>query len=381
MFGSLIDYWSYTGDATYNTITTQAMLFQVGANQDYMPINQTKSLGNDDQCFWGVAAMQAAEVNYPNPPANQPQWLALAQAVFNSQALVWDNSTCGGGLRWQKFTFNNGYNYKNSISNGCFFNLASRLAAYTGNTTYSDWAARSYDWAFAVGLISDKYAIYDGTDDTENCTSINHIQWTYNSGVYIYGASIMWNITQDDVWKQRAISLWNATNVFFTGTNNMVMYEVACEPGKNCDTDQLSFKAYFARWMAASLKVAPFLAVDMMPFLKASAVAAAAQCGGPDGMTCGTNWTAPTWDGTYGVGQQMSALEVIQSLLIDSVGGPLTNKTGGTSVGNPAAGTSGNNADPAAPTKAITTADRAGAGIITAMVLVGLLGGAWWMIA
>lgn len=49
MWGAMIDYWLYTGDTSYNAVVTQAMLFQVGANQDYMPLNQTKSLGNDDQ--------------------------------------------------------------------------------------------------------------------------------------------------------------------------------------------------------------------------------------------------------------------------------------------------------------------------------------------
>jgi mannan endo-1,6-alpha-mannosidase len=61
------------------------MLFQVGDNADYMPANQTHSEGNDDQAFWGLAAMAAAEMNFPNPPPKSPQWLALAQAVFNEQ--------------------------------------------------------------------------------------------------------------------------------------------------------------------------------------------------------------------------------------------------------------------------------------------------------
>jgi mannan endo-1,6-alpha-mannosidase len=45
MFGSLIDYWYYTGDDTYNEITSQAMLFQTGPDNDYMEPNHTKSLG------------------------------------------------------------------------------------------------------------------------------------------------------------------------------------------------------------------------------------------------------------------------------------------------------------------------------------------------
>lgn len=127
MFGALIDYWYYTGDATYNAVTTQGLLFQVGSGVNYEPANQSFDLGNDDQAFWGMAAMTAAEVNFPNPPSSDPQWLTLAQAVFNRQAARWDNDTCGGGLRWQIFQYNNGYDYKNSISNGCFFNMAARL--------------------------------------------------------------------------------------------------------------------------------------------------------------------------------------------------------------------------------------------------------------
>lgn len=194
MFGSLIDYWYYTGDDQFNAITTQAMLHQIGPDADYMPPNQSKTLGNDDQGFWGMSAMSAAENKYPDPPAGQPGWLALAQAVFNTQVPRWDNKTCGGGLKWQIFTFNNGYNYKNTISQGCFFNIAARLARYTGNTTYSDWAEKAWDWTVAIGLMDDKYHFYDGTDDQINCTQVNHIQWTYNAGVFLYGAAIMWNI-------------------------------------------------------------------------------------------------------------------------------------------------------------------------------------------
>jgi mannan endo-1,6-alpha-mannosidase len=194
MFSALIDYWHYTGDTQYNAITTQAMLFQVGPNKDYMPPNRTKDLGNDDQAFWAMTALTAAEHKFPDPPKDQPQWLALAQGVFNTQAPRWDQTTCGGGLRWQVFSFNAGYNYKNSISNGCFFNIAARLGRYTGNQTYLDWAEKMWDWEQNIGLISADYHIYDGSDDTINCTQINHIEWSYIVGVHLYGAAMMWNV-------------------------------------------------------------------------------------------------------------------------------------------------------------------------------------------
>lgn len=112
MFGALIDYWYYTGDDTFNELTTNGLLFQVGENRDYMPRNQTLTEGNDDQGFWGLAVMSAAEYSYPDPPPDQPQWLALAQAVFNTQAARWETEHCGGGLRWQIFEWNKGYDYK-----------------------------------------------------------------------------------------------------------------------------------------------------------------------------------------------------------------------------------------------------------------------------
>jgi mannan endo-1,6-alpha-mannosidase len=195
MFNSFVDYWYYTGDDTYNAITTQALQHQIGDYNAFMPPNQTKTLGNDDQAFWGMAAMAAAENKFPDSTdPKQPSWLALAQAVFNTQVVRWDPTTCGGGLRWQIFSFNNGYDYKNTISNGCFFNIASRLAKYTGNTTYSDWAEKMWDWELSVGLMSDQYHYFDGTDDKQNCTTVNHIQWTYNAAVHMAGAAAMWNV-------------------------------------------------------------------------------------------------------------------------------------------------------------------------------------------
>jgi hypothetical protein len=49
MWGSLIAYWNYTGDTTYNKLIMDGVLFQVGANKDFQPQNQTRGLGNDDQ--------------------------------------------------------------------------------------------------------------------------------------------------------------------------------------------------------------------------------------------------------------------------------------------------------------------------------------------
>jgi mannan endo-1,6-alpha-mannosidase len=105
----------------------------------------------------------------------------------------WDTTTCGGGLRWQIYTFNTGYTYKNSVANGCFFNIASRLARYTGNQTYADWAEKIWDWETSVGLIDDGYNVYDGSSDLTNCSTVDKLQWTYNTGLYMFGSAMMYN--------------------------------------------------------------------------------------------------------------------------------------------------------------------------------------------
>ena len=83
-----------------------------------------------------------------------------------------------------------------------------------------------------------------------------------------------------------------------------------------------------------------------------------------------------------GVGQQMGALEVIQANLIDQVPVPVTNNTGGTSKGDPGAGGGGSSSsNPALSQDPITGKDKAGAGVLTTLVLISVIGGAWWMIA
>lgn len=99
-------------------------------------------------------------------------------------------------------------------------------------------------------------------------------------------------------------------------------------------------------------------------------------------MTCGYHWTHnSTWDGTYGVGQQMSALGVIQANLIDEAADLVSNTTGGTSKGNAAAGTTSTTSTSGNTITVVTTGDRAGAGILTALVLALLLGGVGFMIS
>ena len=312
MFGSLINYWQYTGDSSYNDVVSQALLFQIGPDQNYNPPNQSSDMGNDDQVFWAFSALDAAEANFPNPPDNQPSWLALAQAVFNFQYAEWDDSTCGGGLHWQVYPYLAGYNLKNAIANGGNFQLAARLARYTNNQTYADWAEKVWDWMADSPLFeisNNAYYIWDSTDSNNNCTNADHDAWTYNWATVLMGAATMYNYTGGNAtWATRTqMVLQGAFDVFFPakyGSN--IMSEIECEPRSICNSDQTSFKAYLSRWMAVTSVLMPSLADQIMPKLQASAMAAAGQCiGGTNGRMCGRQWYSTTWDGSSGVGQQV----------------------------------------------------------------------------
>jgi mannan endo-1,6-alpha-mannosidase len=186
----MVDYWHYTNDTTFNEATTQALLFQ--SENTYNSDNWSLSMGNDDQGFWAMSALLAAEVGYPDPPVDQPQWLALAQGVFNNMASRWEPELCGGGLRWQVNIHNIGFDYKNTIATGIMFNLGARLARYTQNESYAIWAERTWDWLVRLHYIDDQYNVYDGAHIEDNCTGIDKAQFSYNAAVLAEGLAYMY---------------------------------------------------------------------------------------------------------------------------------------------------------------------------------------------
>ncbi|ABN64791.1 Defective Cell Wall [Scheffersomyces stipitis CBS 6054] len=387
VWGSLIDYTYFTQNDTLVPLIKEALLYQTGDDNNYVPLNQSTTEGNDDQGFWGIAVMGAAERNFSNPDDDSKAWLTLAQAVFNTMTARWDSAECNGGLRWQIFQWNSGYDYKNSVSNGCLFHIGARLARFTANDTYVDWAEKVWDWMYDIGLLDvvnsndkDYWFVYDGLTIDNNCSNITKYQWTYNQGLMLSGCAYLYNYTEDQKWLDRTLNLLNASQVFFMKIGS-VMYEAACQPSNNCNNDQRSFKAYFSRFLGMTAVMVPQTYDGIRQWLVDSANAAAKNSctGGTDGHTCGLNWFNSTgWDGYWGLGEQISALEVIQNLRVRDFPPPLTANTGGSSKGNPAAGYS--TLHTITSPLELETKDLAGAGIITAVVGVSLVAAGVWLV-
>ncbi|KAL3496520.1 mannan endo-1,6-alpha-mannosidase [Aspergillus germanicus] len=364
MFMTLIQYWHWTGDTSYNEVTTQGMLWQRGKD-DFFPKNDSSFLGNDDQMFWGLAAMTAAELNFPEGEGD-PSWLSLAQGVFNTQVPRWDTQTCGGGMRWQIFPYQVGYTMKNAISNGGLFQLAARLGRYTKNETYIQWAEKIWDWSATTPLLKvADWTIADSTGSGADCKDHGDTQWSYNYGTYLSGAAYMYNLTNGHTKWKTAIDNYLATTfrTFFPQDfGGKIMSEVSCEPWMICGRNQDCFKGFLSSWLTFMTTIVPYTAPEIIPKIQQSAIAAARQCsGGDSGTQCGRRWHQNEWDGSASLEADMSALSVISSTMVGfrDEPHPLTHATGGTSKSNPNAGA----LEDIQPQRIrdITAGDRAGA--------------------
>ncbi|KAK7687574.1 mannan endo-1 [Cerrena zonata] len=376
-FGGLVDYYTYcdSDNKTLEKLIYDGMYNQAGDHFDYIPSNQSMTEGNDDQGVWGMAVLEAVEKNFTDPKDHS--WLEMTQAIYNTMNARWDTKHCNGGIRWQIFTWNSGYNYKNSIANGCLFNIAARLARYTDNKTYAKMAEKIWNWMEDVGFatyVKDELVVYDGAKISNNCSDVTKSRWSYTYGIFLSGCAYMYNYTNDHTWLDRVNEIIKSSDYFF---KDGYMYEHTCGGGSKCNNDQRSFRSLFARCLGLTSMLAPSTKDTIDQWLQKSAQGAAKSCsGGSDGVTCGTDWSKGSWDNNFGLGEQMSALEAMMSLLVKP---PLTADTGGTSKSNVNAGTDTEDKKNKNELK-VSSKDKAGAGVLTAIVLLSVSGGAIWML-
>jgi mannan endo-1,6-alpha-mannosidase len=149
--------------------------------------------------LWALAAMTGAELDYPQR-SSMPSWITLAENVFNAQVRRWDEDNCNGGMRWQVWPYQAGYATKNAITNGGLFELAARLALFSNNQTYSDWAEKIWDWSASSPLLNNAtWNIADSTSCENDCANKGNLQLSFNYGVYMTGAAYMYNLVSHDL--------------------------------------------------------------------------------------------------------------------------------------------------------------------------------------
>lgn len=133
--------------------------------------------------------------------------------------------------------------------------------------------------------------------------------------------------------------------------------------------------------MAATIPLAPFTQERLESKIQASSTAAAQQCNGPDNA-CGLIWTDRTnYKSSTGIGEQMAAMEIFKANLVHTAKAPVTGKTGGTSKGNSGSGSGKGDSVDDIRTRAISTGDKAGAGILATLAVLLPVGAAFMIVS
>ncbi|PVI02808.1 glycoside hydrolase family 76 protein [Periconia macrospinosa] len=345
IWGSLLEYGHLTGDTQYNSLVSQAIIHQLGNDNAFMSPNQTRTLGNEDQSSWALTALTAAEVGLPVPQGQSGQWIDFASNVFNTQVERWDPQACSGGLRWQIFSLNMGYDYMDAGSASNFFLLSARLARFTGNKTYTEWAGKAYQWAEDHKFI-DKFQVYGGASVKDNCSKVEKAQWSMDHAVFTEGAAVMYNLTNGaEKWKNIVAGFANSTQTFINSTTKTlyeptceirtcsaaddvnidnVLSRIACMNAGRCSVEQRAYKGVAIRSYYHTMRYAPFSAEKLQSVASSSAKGAKRSCYGlldnDSDIFCGFSWAeAPITDVVINIqddiGEMHNALSAIQGLL------------------------------------------------------------------
>ncbi|KAI9733791.1 MAG: hypothetical protein M1818_007058 [Claussenomyces sp. TS43310] len=202
------------------------------AGKTYIPSDYGVGTGDLEQIksCWGVGLGELNNGQYSDDVGwKMTTWLTAAD-YYNSTgdtdtADSWINDItpwyagvvamrddlCGGGIYWEQ-----GHNYKATISNSLFLSVSARLYEYTGNTTYLDNAVTAANFLFQDnGVWDSTKGLGDGitaNSSTGEC-SVSPSLFTYNQGVSLDGLVSLALTQQNTTYSDWATAL---VNVFMT---------------------------------------------------------------------------------------------------------------------------------------------------------------------
>ncbi|SGY38001.1 BQ5605_C003g01938 [Microbotryum silenes-dioicae] len=195
---------------------------------------------NNPPGWWAMFALRAHQA-YPNQT-----WFQMVQTINNNNTLYWTD-TCGGGVLWLTYR----PMIKNTITNGLYFSILTRLYRYTGNSTYFDYSMNTLNWWLGWGFDADNGRVWD-TITGPGCDKTGEASWTYNSGAFLYGLADLWYATGDERILDLGRTIAYAGIRDFTEASTGVLVE-SCEhdappsAGKppGCQQDETVFKGIF----------------------------------------------------------------------------------------------------------------------------------------
>lgn len=196
----------------------------------------------DDMAWMGLAFLRAYE-------------LTKVEEYLNTSLLLWHdiktgwNDNEGGGIAWNK----NMLAYKNTPSNATTAMLSFRLYAITNDKKYLDLGEKIMLWLQNTLVDESSGMVWDGIGRTEPHRIDDNWLFTYNQGTYIGACVDYYNVTNDDIWRDRAIKTADNAITSFTGNFSIIKDEGTGDGGL--------FKGILIRYLKY-LSVQPFLDAD-----------------------------------------------------------------------------------------------------------------------
>ncbi|THG95207.1 hypothetical protein EW026_g6407 [Hermanssonia centrifuga] len=152
-----------------------------------------------------------------------------------------DGVTMAGGVFWRSTTDDQGIN---SITTGLYVTLSAYLGEIYGDSKYTNAAIASANWIKNLNINSGDIVL--DTVNGHDCTrSPSSWLFTYNSGKYIEGLSVLGAVTGDAQWTNLMLDIVAAAvkSSAWEGTDGIITE--GASPSSN--NDDVGFKAIFIR--------------------------------------------------------------------------------------------------------------------------------------
>ncbi|KAK0457383.1 endo-1,6-alpha-mannosidase [Desarmillaria tabescens] len=212
---------------------------------------------NDDAMWWAQAAIYAYR-SYGNDTLLQhaiDTWTHVSNYVLTADQASAGTSpyksvsleaTCegksmAGGAFWRPVEDDPGMN---SITTGLYVTLSAFLADITGDSKYTNAAIQSAKWMQAL-QINENGILLDSLNAHDCSRSAANWLFTYNSGKFIEGLSVLANITNDETWSNLLVNtVASAVKSSAWEGSDGIITEGASPSSNN---DGVGFKAIFIR--------------------------------------------------------------------------------------------------------------------------------------
>lgn len=212
---------------------------------------------NDDALWWATAAYYAYRaygdtnlLQHAIDTWNHVSVFQITDAEASSGSIPGksfsiegscNGATMSGGVFWRPTSDDQGIN---SITTGLFLTLGAYLADATGDSKYANAASAAATWIRSHNINSDNIVL-DTVNGHDCSTSPSSWLFTYNSGKYIEGLSVLADVTGDSSWRDLAVNIIAAaTHTSAWQGSNGVITEGASPDSNN---DGVGFKAVFIR--------------------------------------------------------------------------------------------------------------------------------------